>query len=65
MKKSAGESLGLGFLGSGFSFFQAPAAARLVKKTHNSQDRRCDDDHPLGPRSWPPKYGQSNYGHSQ
>jgi hypothetical protein len=57
--------LGLGFLGSCFSFFHASTAARLVKKTHNSQDRSCGDDHPFGPRSWPPKYSQNNYGHSQ
>jgi hypothetical protein len=65
MKNSARESLGLSFRGSCFSFFHASTAARLVKKTHNSQDRRCDDDHPLGPCCRPPKYGQSNYGHSQ
>jgi hypothetical protein len=37
----------------------------LVKKAHDSQDRSRSDDHPFGPRGWPPKYGQNNYGDSQ
>jgi hypothetical protein len=45
-----------------FGFFKASTAARLVKKTHNGQDRRRGDDHPFGPRSWPPKNSQRYYG---
>jgi hypothetical protein len=59
------DSPGLGFRGPCLSFLHAPAAACLVKKAHDCQDRGCDDDHPFGPRGWPPKYGQNNYGHSQ
>jgi hypothetical protein len=48
---------GLGFFGSRFSFFHASAAARLVKKAHNSQNRGHGNDHPFSPYSWPPEYG--------
>jgi hypothetical protein len=60
-----GESSDLGFFGPCFSFLHASTAARLIKKAHNSQDRGRGDDDPFGPRGWPPKYGQDNYGRSQ
>jgi len=55
----------LGFFAFCYCFFHASAAACLIKEAHNSQNRRCGNDYPFSPYSWPPEYSQNNNGYSQ